>query len=168
MRPADTISDAAIRNRLESSECVTVFSHPTTVGLTKPARLPVALINAMPAAAPVPPRKDVGNAQNMGKAVITPEAASVKRQAKQRDIRIVARIRAQHETRCRHALGQHDVPAAFTRAVSMAADYDHRDQGGKIRHDREQPDGESVRDARTLDDGRLPEANRVRAHHDTE
>src|SRR5271163_2370592 len=78
IRQADTSSDPAIRNRLESSECVIVFSHPTSAGLTNPARLPVELINAMPAAAPVPPRNDVGKAQNIGKAVITPEAASVR------------------------------------------------------------------------------------------
>src|SRR6202166_2266224 len=77
IRQADTSSDPAIRNRLESSECVTVFSHLTSAGLTNPARLPVALNSAMPAAARLRPRGEVGKAQHMGHAVLPPEAASL-------------------------------------------------------------------------------------------
>jgi hypothetical protein len=44
--------------------CVLPRSVPITVGPTKPPRLPIELISAMPAAAAVPPRKIGGMAQN--------------------------------------------------------------------------------------------------------
>ena len=68
----------ATKNSPEVREPVWVFSQPIRVGLTKPARFPVELINAIPAAAAVPPRKEVGSAQNIGKAEITPAVASVR------------------------------------------------------------------------------------------
>lgn len=40
-------------------------------------RFPVELINATPAAAPAPPRKEVGRAQNIGKDVMMPAVATV-------------------------------------------------------------------------------------------
>src|SRR5208282_1420238 len=49
-----------------------------TVGLTNPARLPVQLISAMPAAAADPPRKEVGSDQNIGSAVTIPTTAMIR------------------------------------------------------------------------------------------
>src|SRR5919204_6553803 len=45
------------------------------VGPRNPPRLPVALINAMPAAAPSPRRNDVGSDQNGGVKLYSPIAA---------------------------------------------------------------------------------------------
>src|SRR4029077_8989958 len=44
---------------------VAPFAAPTTVGPTNPPRLPIELISASPAAAPVPDRIAVGNDQKL-------------------------------------------------------------------------------------------------------
>ena len=45
---------------------VTSFSYPITYGATKPARLPIELISAIPPAAAVPLGNAAGNVQNNG------------------------------------------------------------------------------------------------------
>src|SRR5450830_794678 len=73
-RKADKLNMSATSSSPEETECVCILSQPISAGLTKPARLPVQLINAMPAAAPAPPGNAVGSAQNMATAVTTPIA----------------------------------------------------------------------------------------------
>src|SRR5471032_2389546 len=76
-KKADRVSVPATRYRPDDSVPVWPFSQPITVGLTNPARFAVELISAIPAAAPTPPRNDVGKAQNIGKALMMPTAAIV-------------------------------------------------------------------------------------------
>src|SRR6266702_5200880 len=56
---------------------VACFSQPTAYGLRNPARFPMELISAIPAAAPVPARNEVGKLQNSGSVVRMPIVASV-------------------------------------------------------------------------------------------
>src|SRR5476649_895123 len=76
-RKADRVSEPATRYRPDDKVPVWPFSQPITVGLTNPARFAVELISPIPAAAPTPPRNDVGKAQNICKALIMPTAAMV-------------------------------------------------------------------------------------------
>src|SRR5450830_586841 len=75
---AASVRVPATRYKPEDSVPVMLLSAPMTVGLMKPARLAVELIKAIPAAAPAPPRNDVGSAQNMGSALTTPMATMVR------------------------------------------------------------------------------------------
>src|SRR5206468_10112729 len=54
------------------------FSQPTTDGETKPARLAMQLMAAMPAAAVIPPRNAVGNTQNWELEAMLPMAARLR------------------------------------------------------------------------------------------
>ena len=78
IRIEDAIMHPAMRYRPEFSVPVWVLRKPMMVGLKKPPRLPVQLTSAMPAAAALPPRNDVGSAQNIGTAVTTPTTASIR------------------------------------------------------------------------------------------
>lgn len=55
--------------------CVASLMAPTMNGLTKPAKLPIALSMAMPATAAVPDKKLVGSVQNKGNVDKIPAAA---------------------------------------------------------------------------------------------
>jgi len=52
------------------------FAAPTTVGPTNPPRLPIELISASPAAAPVPDRIAVGKDQKLAIAAKIPAVAT--------------------------------------------------------------------------------------------
>src|SRR5687767_13809470 len=70
------ITNAPARTNIAASvEPVASMIEPIMYGLTKPARFPTELITAMPAAAAVPPRNDVGSDENNGAQVMTPAAA---------------------------------------------------------------------------------------------
>src|SRR5450830_283896 len=70
-------SNAATKYKPDDSEPVLVLSAPIMYGATKPARLTIELISAMPPAAAVLARKAAGIDQNTGKAARMPIAASV-------------------------------------------------------------------------------------------
>jgi len=67
IKKADRVSEPATDYKPEDSVPAWLFIQPITVELTNPARFAVELISAMPAAAPTPPKNDVGEAQNIGR-----------------------------------------------------------------------------------------------------
>src|SRR6266436_6040601 len=75
MKPASrTAKDIA--SRPPAKLCVTSLIRPTIEGPTKPARLPVELIKAMPPAAAAPSRK-AGGIDQKGPAVLDRPAAAI-------------------------------------------------------------------------------------------
>ena len=77
MIAAPTARHPAITNKPMLVLLVRSLIHPTMKGLTKPARLPTELINAMPAAAAAPLKKAGGRHQNCARPVMMPIVAIV-------------------------------------------------------------------------------------------
>src|SRR5262245_40492766 len=67
----------AIRSRPAVKLPVASFIQPIAYGPAKPARLPIELITAMPAAAALPDKTAVGSVQNTGSVPNTPQAPMV-------------------------------------------------------------------------------------------
>src|SRR5690348_10076537 len=71
-------ANPAISNSPPVKLPVASLIQPIAYGPAKPARLPIELITAMPAAAAVPDRTAVGNVQNTGSVPNTPQAPMAK------------------------------------------------------------------------------------------
>ena len=83
-----------VHARIVGARCSLEPAHHA-YGLRKPARLPIELIIAMPAAAAVPPRNAVGRLQNSGSVVRMPIVASG--EAEHRERGLVRPDHRQHE-----------------------------------------------------------------------
>ena len=132
------------------------------VGLKKPPRLPVQLMSAMPAAAALPPRNDVGAPRTSP--IRGDDSGDSEHETEHRDGRVAAGLGAEDKTDCSHDVWHDDVPASLASSVGVASNEHHADKRAGVRDGGEQADVECVLDAGLADDGGLPETDGVGAH----
>jgi hypothetical protein len=146
--------------------CLKSLRKPIRYGLTKPARFPMELTAAMPAAAALPRKNEVGSDPEERRA--REHADCSQREERDGDSRIVRCKRCNHEadgsTECR----DHQVPAALAVPIGTPSTQDHHDDRYQEGNGTEQSGGEIVLHTSGLHQRGHPEREAVLTHHETE